>query len=149
MSGGMSGGGALPTPVAAPVAAPPPPPPPGPPADISIATVDTSAVAGELRPVINTITALYQACEGVFGAHPARRRELDDSSKKLGALFWRLNEGDVSPGVSAKLQQLCAALDGGDYATAGHVQVQLTSGDWEECSSWLTALKRLIKMRQS
>lgn len=28
------------------------------------------------------------------------------------------------------------------------VQVSLTTSDWDECSSWLTALKRLIKARQ-
>jgi len=49
---------------------------------------------------------------------------------------------------SFKLQQLCAALDAGDFGSAGHVQVMLTTSDWDECSSWLTALKRLIKVRQ-
>ena len=28
------------------------------------------------------------------------------------------------------------------------LQVSLTTSDWDECSSWLTALKRLIKARQ-
>ena len=44
--------------------------------------------------------------------------------------------------------QLCAALDAGDYAMATHVQVSLTTSDWDEASAWLTALKRLIKTRQ-
>jgi len=50
--------------------------------------------------------------------------------------------------VAGKLQQLCAALNAGDCTIAGHVQVQLTTSDWDECSAWLTALKRLIKVRQ-
>ena len=28
------------------------------------------------------------------------------------------------------------------------LQVGLTTNDWDECSAWLTALKRLIKARQ-
>jgi len=50
--------------------------------------------------------------------------------------------------VAERLQQLCAALNAGDYATAWHMQVQLTTSDWDEGSAWLTALKRLIKVRQ-
>jgi protein transport protein SEC31 len=26
--------------------------------------------------------------------------------------------------------------------------VELTTSDWDECGTWLTALKRLIKVRQ-
>lgn len=49
---------------------------------------------------------------------------MDDNSKRLGALFWRLNEGQVSPHVAAKLLQLCAALAQGDYAGATQIQVR-------------------------
>ena len=143
-----AGTGSLPSPQQQ-QAPPPPAPPRGPPADITIATADTSAVPGELRPVVNSLIGLFQACEAIAGGHPARRRELDDASKKLGALLWRMNAGEVSPSVSGKLLQLCGAVDVGDYPTAGHVQVQLTTADWDECSPWLTALKRLIKLRQS
>jgi protein transport protein SEC31 len=118
---------------------------------------------------------------------------MDDNSKRLGALLWRLNEGGVSPHVAAKLLQLCAALDAGNYAGAAQIQargapggragpakrvcaasggawrtaaapwahmspyttlpspprqVELTTSDWDECGTWLTALKRLIKVRQ-
>ena len=45
--------------------------------------------------------------------------------------------------------QLCAALNAGDMAAAAQLQVQLTSSDWDECSAWLPALKRLIKTRQA
>lgn len=29
------------------------------------------------------------------------------------------------------------------------LQIELTASDWDECSVWLTALKRLIKIRQA
>lgn len=101
-----------------------------------------------MQPVVASLMGLFSSCEAAAGAHPGKRREVDDASRRLGALLWKLNAGEVTPGVAAKLQQLCAALDAGDYATAAHVQVGLTTSDWDECSGWLTALKRLIKTRQ-
>ncbi|PSC76171.1 transport SEC31-like protein B isoform B [Micractinium conductrix] len=134
--------GPTPTPITA-----PPPPPPGPPANITLANADTSSVPAQLKPVVVSLSGLYKVCEQGAGAHPGKRREVEDSSKKLGALFWKLNKGEVSPSVGGKLLQLCQALDAGDFVTATHVQVSLTTSDWDECSHWLTALKRLIKAR--
>jgi protein transport protein SEC31 len=145
--GGMGGMMSAPTPMAATPA--PPSAPRGPPANITIATADTSSVPAELRPVATSLVNLYQACESFAGSHPAKRRELDDASKKLGALLWKLSEGEISPSVAGKLQQMCGALDMGDFATVGHIQVQLTTSDWDECAAWLTALKRLVKLRMS
>jgi len=48
---------------------------------------------------------------------------MDDNSKRLGALFWKLNEQQVSAHVVAKLLQLCAALDAGNYPAASQIQV--------------------------
>ena len=126
-----------------------PPKPAGPPADIALMTADISKIPGNLVPIVNSFRSLYQAGEQVAATQPARKRELDDASKKLGGLVWRMNEGTVSESVTSKLLSLAAALDAYDYAGAAHVQVQLTTGDWDECSTWLTALKRIIKLRQS
>lgn len=147
MGHGMGMGGMQPP--AAPMPPPPPPAPTGPPANITIATADISAVPAELRPVSTSLINLYQACESFAGAHPGKRKELDDASKKLGALLWKLNKGEVSPGVAGKLQQMCGALDMGDFGSVGHLLVQMTTSDWDECDPWLTALKRLIKLRQT
>ena len=125
----------------------PPPAPVGPPANINITTADTSATPPPLKPVVDSLNKLYQHCVSV--APPAKKREMEDNSKRLGVLFWHLNKGDVSPSVGAKLQSLCQSLDAGDLATASHIQVQMTTSDWDECSQWLTALKRLIKTAQT
>lgn len=53
-----------------------------------------------------------------------KKREMDDNTKKLGQLLWRLNEGEVSESVIPKLQQLCQAIDAGDWPTANHIQVR-------------------------
>jgi hypothetical protein len=48
---------------------------------------------------------------------------MDDNSKRLGSLFWKLNERQVSANVAAKLLQLCAALDVGNWPAAAQIQV--------------------------
>ena len=118
-----------------------------PPANVTLESVSTSDAAPEVKPVLQTLGRLYAGCVAAAAGNPAKKRELDDSSKRLGGLFWRLNKRDVSPGVVSKLQQLCAALDRDDLATATSVHIQLTSSDWDECSAWLPALKRLLKAR--
>jgi len=139
--------GAPPQQAAPEVAAAPPPPPPAnvPPANTTLETVATNEVAPDARGVVTTLMGLYSACIAAAGGNPAKKRELDDSSKRLGALLWRLNKRDVSQSVLSKLQALCGALDRGDYATVNALIVQLTSADWEECSQWVPALKRLVK----
>lgn len=114
---------------------------------MTLESVSTADVVPDARPIVASLGRLYAASVAAAAGNAAKKRELDDSSKKLGALFWRLNRRDVSPSVLAKLLQLCSALDKGDLTTAGHVQVQLTSADWDEASSWLPALKRLVKAR--
>ncbi|EFJ51095.1 hypothetical protein VOLCADRAFT_120559 [Volvox carteri f. nagariensis] len=121
---------------------------PRPPANISVATADTSAVPADLRPVVISLTNLYNACIPLAN-NPAKKREMDDNTKKIGQLFWKLNSGEVSASVVPKLQQLCAAIDAGDWHTANHIQVQMTTTDWDECGFWLSAVKRMIKLRQT
>lgn len=64
----------------------------------------------------------------------AKKREMDDNSKKIGQLLWRLNAGEVSAGVVPKLMQLCQAIDSADWHTANHIQVgEVPSLREEEC----------------
>ena len=69
-----------------------------------------------------SLGALYQACAHT-ASQPGRKREMDDNSKRLGGLFWRLSKGDVSDEVASALHQLCSALDESNYAHAAHIQV--------------------------
>ncbi|XP_031127310.1 protein transport protein SEC31 homolog B-like [Ipomoea triloba] len=127
-----------------PVAAAAPPP--------TVQTVDTSNVPGEQKAVVTTLTRLFNETSEALGgqrANPAKKREIEDNSKKLGALFAKLNSGDISKNAAEKLVQLCRALDNGDFGTALQIQVLLTTSDWDECNFWLATLKRMIKMRQS
>jgi len=136
-----------------PAAAPPPPPAapakPQPPANCSVETVDTSKISPDLAPIAQSLRSLYDACAAAAAAHPAKRKEMDDSSRRLGVLLWKLNAAEVSPSVVAKLKSLAEALDTANFTAAHGVQMALTTGDWDECSAWLTALKRLTKFRST
>ncbi|KAM7512358.1 hypothetical protein LguiB_011233 [Lonicera macranthoides] len=118
----------------------------------TVQTVDTSNVPAQQRPVIITLTRLFNETSEALGgsrANPAKKREIEDNSRKIGALFAKLNSGDISKNAAEKLVQLCQALDNGDFSTALQIQVILTTSDWDECNFWLATLKRMIKTRQN
>jgi len=104
-------------------------------------------VPADQQEIVAALTALYNSCAPMAASNPVKRREMEDNSKKIGTLFWRLNAGQVSTGVIAKLNQLCAAIKAGDWQTANHIQLQMTASDWDECGLWLAAIKRLIKSK--
>ncbi|XWS77372.1 hypothetical protein CRYUN_Cryun01aG0255700 [Craigia yunnanensis] len=128
-----------------PTAAPAAPPP-------TVQTVDTSNVPAHQKSVITTLTRLFNETSQALGgsrANPAKKREIEDNSRKIGALFAKLNSGDISKNASDKLIQLCQALDNNDFGTALQIQVLLTTSEWDECNFWLATLKRMIKTRQN
>ncbi|KAL6495733.1 Protein transport protein Sec31B [Orobanche gracilis] len=139
-----------------PQASPAAPPP-------TVQTVDTSNVPAALmssfksttaqqRPIIATLTRLFNETSEALGgsrANPAKKREIEDNSRRLGALFAKLNSLDISKNAAEKLVQLCQALDNGDFGNALKIQVLLTTSDWDECNLWLPTLKRMIKTRQN
>ncbi|CAN6931388.1 hypothetical protein Bca4012_100162 [Brassica carinata] len=133
----------LPAPQAAPAPAAPPP---------TVQTADTSNVPAHQKPVVATLTRLFNETSEALGgarANPPKKREIEDNSKKLGALFVKLNSGEMAKSAADKLGQLCQALDNHDFSTALQIQVLLTNSEWDECNFWLSALKRMIKTRQN
>ncbi|CAN1132534.1 Protein transport protein SEC31 homolog B [Linum perenne] len=129
---------------AQPAVAPAVPPP-------TVQTADTSKIPAHHKPVVATLTRLFNETSEALGgarANPAKKREIEDNSKKIGVLFAKLNSGDISKNASDKLIQLCQALDKGDFSTALQIQVFLTTSEWDECNFWLATLKRMIKSRQ-
>lgn len=78
--------------------------------------------------MIATLTRLFNETSEALGgsrANPAKKREIEDNSKKLGALFAKLNSGDISKNAAEKLVQLCQSLDNGDFSTALQIQVAI------------------------
>ncbi|KAI5442427.1 hypothetical protein KIW84_011485 [Lathyrus oleraceus] len=91
----------------------------------SAPTADTSKVPAHQMPIVSTLTRLFNETSEALGgsrANPAKRREIEDNSKRLGGLFAKLNSGDISKNASDKLLQLCQALDNGDFGTALQIQ---------------------------
>lgn len=83
-------------------------------------------MAAELRPVVVSLTRLYNETSEALGgprANPAKKREMEDNSRKIGLLFAKLNNQDISLNAASKLVQLCQALDSADFASALHIQV--------------------------
>ncbi|KAG6679763.1 hypothetical protein I3842_13G008400 [Carya illinoinensis] len=118
----------------------------------TVQTVDTSNVPVHQKPVIATLTRLFNETSEALGgsrANATKKREIEDNSRKLGALFAKLNSGDISKNAAEKLVQLCQSLDNGDFSTALQIQVLLTTSEWDECNFWLNTLKRMIKTRQN
>ncbi|KAE9620190.1 putative transcription factor WD40-like family [Lupinus albus] len=118
----------------------------------TVQTADTSKVPVHQAPIVATLTRLFNETSEALGgsrANPAKKREIEDNSKRLGGLFAKLNSGDISKNAADKLLQLCQALDDGDFGTALQIQVLLTTTEWDECQSWLGSLKRMIKTRQN
>ena len=54
-----------------------------------------------------------------------RKREADDNSRKVGALFWRMNAGELKPEVLDKLRTLVSAIQSGNAQEAASIQVSL------------------------
>eukprot|EP01025_Chloroclados_australasicus_P033894 TRINITY_DN3466_c1_g1_i3.p1 TRINITY_DN3466_c1_g1~~TRINITY_DN3466_c1_g1_i3.p1 ORF type:complete len:301 (-),score=56.38 TRINITY_DN3466_c1_g1_i3:531-1433(-) len=127
---------------------PQPQKPTGPPANISISSADVSQVPADQKAIVTSILNLFNACEAGVQGNPSKKREMDNNSKRLGELFWKLNEGQVSSDVVSKFKELAIALDANDWSTATRLQVSMTTTHWDEASAWLTALKRLLKLRQ-
>ena len=80
-------------------------------------------VQGEDQVIVSTLRDLVQSFITSAGAHPGKKREAEDNSKKIGALFWRLNAGELSPEVQSKLKALVAAIKSGNAQEASSVQV--------------------------
>ena len=121
--------------------------PAGPPADVTLSNVQSSSCSPSGAQVSQCVKKMHDECFQQLASNPVRKKELEDCSKRLGQLCWRLNEKQVSAAVEEKLVKLCDAASRGDWATANSVHVEMTTQHWDECSGFLTALKRLLKTR--
>ena len=123
--------------------------PAGPPADVTLSTVQSSNCSPSGAQISQCVKKMHDECFQQLASNPVRKKELEDCSKRLGQLCWRLNEKQVSAAVEEKLMKLCDAASRGDWATANSVHVEMTTQHWDECSGFLTALKRLLKTRSA
>ncbi len=51
-------------------------------------------VSPQVKPLLDSLRTLYQTCAGAPQMQaPNKKREMDDNSKKMGQLLWKLNAG--------------------------------------------------------
>ncbi|KAI8086415.1 uncharacterized protein BX664DRAFT_335738 [Halteromyces radiatus] len=74
-----------------------------------------------------------------------QRKYWEDTDKRLGYLFEQLNNDDVSDSVAQSLLELVQAFSNGRYEQALNIQMNLVTTKYDECSSWLLAVKRIIE----
>ena len=49
-------------------------------------------VSPQVKPLLDSLRKLHQTCAGAPQLQaPNKKREMDDNSKKMGQLFWKLN----------------------------------------------------------
>ncbi|CAG9463141.1 unnamed protein product [Pedinophyceae sp. YPF-701] len=125
--------------------APKPAPPAQPPADISIATFDASSLDAQGRAIVASFGRVWKHCSGMQ-LSPQHRKAVDDAGKKFGVLAWQLSQGGVKERVLQKLVGLSQALDRQDAAAVGQAVTTIVKEEFDSCSQWATALKRLLRL---
>ncbi|KAI8068481.1 hypothetical protein BC940DRAFT_367008 [Gongronella butleri] len=79
---------------------------------------------------------------------PSQRKQWDDTAKKLSELFDALNARTVSEDVAQYLLQLAQALASARYDRALDLHMSLVTTKYQECGSWLLAVKRVIEYKR-
>lgn len=74
------------------------------------------------KPIVATLTRLFKETSDTLGL--AKKRDIEGISRKVGALFSKLNREDISKQAAEKLSLLCQALDKHDFGAALQIQVQ-------------------------
>ncbi|CAK0881855.1 unnamed protein product [Prorocentrum cordatum] len=82
--------------------------------------------AHELSHVQGVLSMLLEA-----SAQDGNAKKREDIAKRLEILYSRLSSGQMKNSTSQKVLQLVKAIEAQDYATAGRLQADLSSNDWE------------------
>merc|ERR1719221_544186 len=98
--------------------------------------------AHELSHVQGVLSMLLEA-----SAQDGNAKKREDIAKRLEVLYSRLSNGGMKTSTSQKVLQLVKAIEAQDYATAGRLQADLSSNDWEANREWITGLQRLVPQR--
>lgn len=75
-----------------------------------------------------------------------QRRIVDDSAKRMGALFTQLMTPELSQPVIDILLEMCNRLRAGQYDRAHELHTPLMTNYFAECGAWILAAKRLIEV---
>ncbi len=84
-------------------------------------------VPAEYQVIVTALRELVRSIIANAGPSAGKKREAEDNSKKIGALFWRMNAGELKPEILDKLRALVTAIQSGDSQQAISMQVSLRS----------------------
>ncbi|KAJ3169039.1 protein transport protein S31 [Irineochytrium annulatum] len=104
---------------------------------------DRSHIPPQHQPLVSGLDALMTATKAVV-TNPQKKRELDDTEKKISILVDQLNNGEVQEDVILKLSELIKATQSRDYGTAQRIQVDLMTTRYNVTSAWIVGVKRAI-----
>jgi protein transport protein SEC31 len=81
---------------------------------------------------------------------PNFKRHHQDAEKRINILFDHLNNEDLlSLDTVKEMVVLSEALGRGEYDTAHAYALDLLTSRSEECTTWMTGVKRLIEMSRA
>ena len=78
----------------------------------------------------------------------SEKRQLAEVKKGLGMLSSSVSQGQISPAVTALLDEMARCFASSNFKGGLAVHVTLTSSHWSEHKAWLKPLKYLIQMGQ-
>ncbi|KAI8847667.1 hypothetical protein BC829DRAFT_444455 [Chytridium lagenaria] len=104
---------------------------------------DRSHIPAAHQPLVNGLDGLMQHCKATLN-NPQRRRELEDTERKVANLVDQLNNSEIADDIIAKLFELVKATQGGDFTQAHRLQVELMTTRYNATSAWILGIKRLI-----
>ncbi|GLD94914.1 hypothetical protein PINS_up003539 [Pythium insidiosum] len=103
----------------------------------------TENVSAQDMPIVNAFNELVAQLGGL-PLTMMEQKQLTEIQKSKEVLFTKLNIGDLSPAVVARLHEMVACFAQRDFATAQSIYVALTGSDWAQHKDWLRGLKSLI-----
>ncbi|KAI5791674.1 hypothetical protein DFH27DRAFT_570045 [Peziza echinospora] len=125
--------------------APPPKPATPVPAPTKHPRGDRTHIPEQYRPIYELLSSDMNRVRSV--APPSHERQVRDTEKRLNILFDHLNNEDLlSPDALNSMLTLAQAMAVRDYATAHTIHLDLVTNRTEECTNWMTGVKRLIDM---
>ncbi|KAI8097551.1 uncharacterized protein BX664DRAFT_326670 [Halteromyces radiatus] len=107
---------------------------------------DRSHISAQQRPIFDILSNELQRQRQQ--STPAQKKMLDDTEKRLNALFDNMNNDELSDDVAESMLKLAQAIQGRDYSGAHRLQVGLVTTKYGECGAWLVGVKRLIDHAQ-
>lgn len=103
---------------------------------------DRDHIPQQDRPIFDLLSA--ELARVVAAAPEKYRRPLEDSERRLGVLFDRLNNALIGEPTLDKLRHISQLLGARDYAAAYRGNMELTQSSIDECRDWISGLKTLI-----